>query len=645
MGKAGVAVRATRLSESFVGVYRRRGDPFASLLARATYLTHYCREGESWTDTVRRVVEGNAAVGPAVTSDEAEQLFHLIWTMQVLPSGRNLWIGGVKGVPADARYNCWYTTLRSLDDWCFTLDQLLLGGGVGVGLARVHELPKVAERPCSLALVCHPEHPNYDEVAAECGPANDTARGPALAIEDSRGGWVAALRAVLDGAWQGSDVRLELSALRARGAPIRTLGGVACGPAPLARMLRSVFQVVRRAAGRKLTSIECLDITNYVGLGVKAGNVRRSALMVLGEADDAAFRRAKSDWDAVRTHRHTSNNSIVFRTAADLAALDVQQLAQENAHFGEPGIVNLGLVQRTDPGAQGMNPCGEQALHDRESCNLIEVFPARFSRSTDARRAFRLATRYALRQRLAPVLDVEARAVAERNMRIGVALGGIEDFAWTPSWLREHAALVRREADDYARELGVNRPLTVTTVKPSGTISLLNGSSPGLHAPFAPHYLRRVRIAEAAPIAVALREAGVPCEPDVYDSSGQTLVFEFPMVAPRSAHYAVHERVRSQFERQVIVQQHWADNAVSATLTYDPERELCELAACLRTYLPHLKSTSCLPRVHGYPQAPYEAIERAEYRERLRTLHAEHPLARDRELDLAECASGACPVR
>jgi hypothetical protein len=154
-----------RLSEDFLSPYRRKGDNFGSLLARSTYLTKYCRGNvETWTDTIRRVIEGNVSAAAGVHSDEAELLFHLFWTGQALPPGRGLWTGGVDGIPADARYNCWSTTLNSYLDWCWVANQLMLGGGVGVGLGRIASLPVVDAGAAKFAIWCNADHENLEEV-------------------------------------------------------------------------------------------------------------------------------------------------------------------------------------------------------------------------------------------------------------------------------------------------------------------------------------------------------------------------------------------------------------------------------------------------------------------------------------------------
>jgi hypothetical protein len=375
---------------------------------------------------------------------------------------------------------------------------------------------------------------------------------------------------------------------------------------------------------------------------IKSGNVRRSALIVLGNSDDTDFRQAKMDWQAVQAHRHSSNNSIVFETEEQIDAFNWSALVEDNATYGEPGILNLWKIRQTDPGVEGVNPCGEIPLYDREACCLSEVYPA-LCPEGEIEKVFRAATRYTLRQRLEQMSDRRADSIRRLNMRIGVGLGGICDFFWTTEQLAHWRGIVQDEARRYADELDVVQPIATTTVKPSGTISLLNGSSPGIHAPFAPYYIRRTRIATNEPMAEALKEAGVPYEPCVYDSTGQTLVFSFPMHS-KAGVTTQNQTVGDQIRRQVEVQKHWADNAVSSTISFNAD-EKGYLAACLETYAKDLKSISCLPRQHGYAQPPYEEIDESTYVKLHVQIDHSHPLTVGGDLDTLECEGNVCPVR
>lgn len=960
------------LSESFLAPYYAKRDMFPDLLARSVYLSKYSRRkadgtNETWTDTIRRVVEGSISRDKNATTEEAEALFDVFWTMQALPPGRGLWVGGVEGIPAEAQYNCYYTNIDTVDDWGWLANMLMLGGGVGVGLANIHNLPVVqrGENPV-LHIFCASTHADVLEVQPDAPVPVKTNY-----VEDSRQGWVNALVTTIKAAFAGNSIAHDVSAVRRRGSLIKTFGGIACGPGPLVDLLRSVWKIVRAAAGRTLTSVECLDITNFTGKCIKAGNVRRSALIQLGNPLDEDFRNAKKDWAAVTSHRHTSNNSLFFEKFSQFDHFDWGQLARDNAEFGEPGIVNAALARLTDPGVVGINPCqpawatvltpegirtfadidvgstiwsgqrwtkvlkkwstgekqvnayktragtfygtenhrvvsqgvktevqyaesidtntfpyegtikhdpkhvmdglvfgdgtthkatgrtflvignndqsffqsevahligseaptfhekwynvetslehlpltynreipkkyfraqshyvcsflrglysangsvvaqrvtlkassfkvieqtqqllsslgissyytvnkshpvefengvydvresydlnistirgrerfqeligfiqpykqeklkalvdkeygpgganknsygivevvamgveevfditveaeehtywtggllvsncGEQFLYNKEACNLVEYFPAKFDGRYTPKQIIKLITRYAIRQRLSDMDDAAADEIGKRNMRIGVGLGGICDFRWDGPLLRSWFNHCVEAADSYADELGVPRPRTKTTTKPSGTISLLNHSAPGLHADFDDFYVRNIRLDRDEPMAAALAEAGVPSEPDVYDNKGRTLVFSFPMKLESPTGTSVkNQTLRQQFERQLLIQENWADNAVSSTISFD-KNDLGSLEENLRHFAPKLKSVSCLPSEHGYAQAPYMSITEDAYIALSSKIDNTHPLttlnAGLDALQVEECSGGICPVR
>jgi ribonucleoside-diphosphate reductase alpha chain len=215
---------------------------------------------------------------------------------------------------------------------------------------------------------------------------------------------------------------------------------------------------------------------------------------------------------------------------------------------------------------------------------------------------------------------------------------------------------VQETLRQYAHELGLNTPIATTTVKPSGTVSLLCGSSPGVHAPYANFYIRRTRLAEHEPMAKALLSAGVPFE-HAHDDS-RALLFTFP--SRHSATTTVqNETTRDQLQRQLDVQTHWADNAVSATVTFEgavhrPDGSLDEgptqdnlrnLAALMKEYIPQVKSTSFLARSHGYAQPPYEPISEERYHELVKGINMSHPLTKGGDMEVDECSNGACPIR
>lgn len=628
------------LASDFLAPYRRKRDVFPDLLSRSVYLSKYCRDGETWTDTCRRVVEANITLDPEATRAEAEALFDAFWKMKLLPPGRGLFTGGISTLPIMSRYNCAAFTLKSISDFQWLANRLLEGVGVGVGLSAISGLPCVQSGHPRLAILCSTSHPNEGEFATD-EIIDPNSRH--YVVEDSRIGWASALRLVLDSAWSGDSITVNVSSIRPRGAPIRTFGGYAPGPGPLVELLRQVWSIVRSRTGGRLSDVNCLDIINHIGACIRSGGVRRSAIIVLGDSNSYGFRTAKHG-EALPPHRSSSNNSVALWTESDVNHFDWSALVDNCANWGEPGFVNMWKIRQTDNTAVVTNPCSEACLADYDFCCLANMFPSRWSAFDDKDKLTRLITRYAIRQRLEVMEDPLADKTRRKLMRIGVGIGGLCDFKWTKDELTEMYQNVRFEATSYARHLGVNPPITCTVVKPDGTVSSLVGTSSGVHAAYAPYYIRRIRIMDSEPMFGALVDAGVPVETCVYDTSGHTGVFEIPMQRNASA-YTHTETVEQQLKRVIAVQDSWTDQAVSTTLSFG-EDEKRELSDMLRVYGPNIKTLSMLPRKHSYQQAPFEEITEEEYMKRLGKVDMDHPLVySDDAVSVEECSTGICPVR
>lgn len=520
-------------------------------------------------------------------------------------------------------------------------------------------------------------------------------------LEDSREGWVRALAAVIDSHFDYFPdgirrVVLDVSDVRPRGARIHGFGGTASGPAPLVEMLRDVNRILDQKAGDRLSSVDCTDIGNLIGKAVVAGNVRRSAELALGDWDDDGFRTMKQDQAMLAHHRWASNNSVVV----DGRPEEYEQVAKAVIVNGEPGIVDLELSRHygrladgydpdADPYAEGTNPCGEITLENGEPCNLFEVFPAiAQEQGWDLDQVLGLAVRYAKRVTFGSYDWEVTRKVVARNRRIGVSLSGIQDWFLArfnrravTGWKEETAkdGAVRRqpiydqeiaraldglyqavvEADrEYSMELDCRPSLKHTTVKPSGTVAKLAGVSEGMHFQWAGHYIQRIRFQDDDPLLEALKACGYHVEPDVY--TAHTMVVEFPVEAtgwdsPRFAS-AGTVSAEEQLATQAFLQAYWSDNAVSCTVTFQKTEEE-QLPAILAAYAGRIKSTSLLGYVDGgYKQMPKETISINRYREMRAALHGDprllfaqlHNKKEEEDLTLvglADCASGACPIR
>lgn len=727
-----------RLSEEFLEPYKKK-KPKWGPLGFVTYMRTYAREVpgenrlEEWWETCRRVIEGNFSLVPdddSSTIEEMERAYDLMFNMVWLPPGRSLWISGTDFMHrvGGALVNCWGTVIaphayeeggepKVSFPFVFLFDQLMLGGGVGYSVERkyIEQIPEVKSR-IQLRVLCDPNHPDYEEVKAlkpkffakdyllhHPGEIN-TGKCTHYIVDDSREGWCEALKIVIDAHWEQEDqsyVFIDISNIRAKGEPIKGFGGVASGPAPLVEMLRFVNGLLNARKGRKITSVDAVDICNVIARCVIAGNVRRSATLALGDADDLDFIQMKDytlpqkdslsqeERDYIRwaqlNHRWASNNSVVIY---DDTECDYDKLAELIAINGEPGIINLSAAQNygrmidgfqegIDGRVKIVNPCGEISLENGEPCNLVEFFPFIADREgVDYAEALRIATRFAKRVTFAKYPWAVSAEVIKRNRRIGVSLSGLQDWILArfggkivEEWDEEGMPIYNpelvealdnmyqavREADrEYSEALGCGESIKVTTVKPSGSVSLLPGVSPGMHWHYFKRGIRRIRFQEDNPLVDLLRECGYKVEPAI--GSPNTVVVEFPMEAPTANlegfRSAGDVPIEEQMAFQALLQYAWSDNMVSATISFQPH-EADRIAPLLRKYIKRIKGVSMLPYVgHGYAQAPYEPVEDEEFRKMVESIKAtpEEKFSQmfnikvTNDLD-SECEGGACPIR
>jgi len=274
----------------------------------------------------------------------------------------------------------------------------------------------------------------------------------------------------------------------------------------------------------------------------------------------------------------------------------------------------------------------EIPLNDKELCNLSEVFPPRCNGVMDLIKSLTHATFYSSTVALLATHRPETNAIIAKNRRIGVSLSGIAQWAsmkadtdmgkyWgdmnytkLTTYLRRGYKTVKEENIRLAAEAGVPASIRVTTVKPSGSISLLAGCTPGVHYPVSRFAIRRMRIGEDSPLIPALIAANIPHEPDTY--SDNTLVFEFA-IDHGDLRACAEVSPWEQFSVVAMMQRCYADNAVSASIYFDQEKDKDDIEKLLAMYLPVLKSVSMMPtQTDVYAQAPYEKIDEATYEQR-----------------------------
>jgi hypothetical protein len=446
--------------------------------------------------------------------------------------------------------------------------------------------------------------------------------------------------------------------IRSKGAPIKGFGGTASGPEDLVWGINEIGKVLERRAGKKIRPIDALDIMNIIGAVVVAGNVRRSAQIAIGDPDDIEYLLAKR-WDLgnIPSWRAMSNNSVVCNDIGDLH--DFFWDGYEGK--GEPyGLINLrlsrkvgrlGETQYPDPGVMGYNPCAEQSLADKETCCLAEIYLPNITSKEELEDVATLLYRVCKHSLALPCHLESTEAIVHENMRMGIGITGVlQSTEEQKSWLDGVYKKLRNYDEWYSQKHGFNKSIKLTTVKPSGTLSLLPGVTPGCHPAYARYMLRRIRISANHALVQTCREHGYPVEyQQNFDGSEDrsTVVVSFPFRHPDHAILASEMTAISQLETVKWLQEVWSDNSVSCTVYYKKE-ELPAIKEYLKKHYKkcHKSLSFLLHSEHGFKQAPLEEISEQEYNA---LVAATKPITGVDEanigLDDSECASGACPIR
>jgi adenosylcobalamin-dependent ribonucleoside-triphosphate reductase len=446
-------------------------------------------------------------------------------------------------------------------------------------------------------------------------------------IGDTRESWVDSLRELIESFTTRPElgtVHFDYSLIRPAGTPIKGFGGKASGPDTLKdlhKMVRAQFHNILRRKSQLITSVDIVDFMNFIGRCVVAGNVRRSSEIALGDPADWDYMQMKDKTlfsEQLNSHRWASNNSIFAKVG-----MDYRQVAGQIADNGEPGCLWLDNVQnygRTVDGRQegidkralGTNPCGEQSLEDAELCCLCETFPAHHDDVADYHRTLKFAYLYAKTVTLLPTHCKKTNSVLLRNRRIGLSQSGIiQAFAKfgrrqvLADFCNKGYDVIRHWDEIYSEWLCVSKSLKCTSVKPSGSVSLLAGATAGIHFTIAPtrSYWRNVRVSSDSKLLNAVIDAGYHVEKCVTDD--KTSIVRFGVSEPAIPSVA-EVSIWQQMKNAVDMQRYWADNQVSCTIQFKPG-ESKDLPYLLEAFDDELKGISFLPyEDHGYPQAPYQ---------------------------------------
>lgn len=618
------------LTSSFINKYKRKKAPFGyNGLGELVYMRTYSRikpdgKNEMWWETVLRVVEGTYNMQKKWIDQHqlgwnawraqrsAQEMYERIFHMKFLPPGRGLWSMGTpiteeKGIYA-ALNNCAFVSTETIKEdlskpFTFLMDASMLGVGVGFDTKGADE---IIIRGC------------------------DNTREPeTYIVPDTREGWVESARRLLDSYFVGTaPMVFDYDLVRAAGEPIKGFGGVASGPEPLVELHNTVKACLDKNVGQPITVTTIVDIMNLIGKCVVAGNVRRTAEIVFGDADSSEYLNLKNYKENPEREHYgwTSNNSIF----AELG-MDYKEASERITDNGEPGFAWLDNMRdysrmrngkdQKDHRVAGGNPCLEQSLESYELCCLVETFPSNHESLDDYIKTLKYAYLYAKTVTLGKTHWSETNRVMLRNRRIGCSVSGIAQFISVPGgihklrrWLEQGYEAIQSYDQQYSDWLAVPKSIKTTSVKPSGTVSLLAGATPGLHYPESKHYIRRIRLSKHSTLIPPLEKAGYNIAP-AFGSEGSTVVIDVPVYIGKGVRTLSEVSMWEQLSLAAFMQKYWADNQVSCTVTFDPKTEGPQIPYALNYFQYQLKGISFLPKMEigAYKQMPYEEISKATY--------------------------------
>lgn len=608
---------------------------------------------ENWNETVARyfdfftehLKENNNFI---LTDDVRKELEESVLSLRTMPSMRCLMTAGEALKRENVSgYNCSYVAVdnpRSFDEILYIL---MNGTGVGFSVESKYteQLPIVSE---------------------EFHPTETT-----IAVADSKLGWAKALKELVHLLYSGQIPKWDLTKVRPAGAPLKTFGGRASGPAPLNDLFNFCVSTWKKAAGRRLTTLECHDVVCKIAEIVVVGGVRRSALISLSDLSDDRMRVAKSgEWWKDNVQRALANNSYVAKDNVDVGIFMKEWLSLYESHSGERGIFSRTASKkqaekfgRRDPNHDfGTNPCSEIILRSREFCNLTEVVVRGEDTPATLTEKVINATILGVFQSTLTnfrYLSKKWRENCEEERLLGVSLTGIMDNAYTngkkgnlEKLLNELREVAQQTAKEWAEKIGINVSAAITCVKPSGTVSQLVDAASGIHTRHSPYYIRTVRADKKDPLARMMLEMGFPVEDDV-TKPDHTYVFSFPIKSPSNAVFRQDLTAIEQLELWLAYQRHWCEHKPSITVSVK-EKEWPEVGAWVWKHFDEMSGVSFLPfSDHVYAQAPYQDCDEATYKELLAKMPKNidwSKLAEYENTDLTEgaqtlaCVSGACEL-
>ena len=619
-----------RLAKVFTQKYSKVKPPFGfNGLGELVYRRTYSRvkadgTNEQWFETVERVVNGTYNMqkrwvlerglpwSEHKAQESAQEMYDRMFNMKFLPPGRGLWAMGSPITEERGLFmslnNCAFVSTENLQEdfskpFIFLMDCSMLGVGVGFDTKGAGKIT-----------IKGPKKNRQPEI---------------FEIPDTREGWVTSVEILLDSYFKATpEIQFNYNKIRKEGEVIQGFGGIASGPKPLIDLHNTLKSILDKQIGEQISVTTIVDIMNLIGKCVVSGNVRRTAEIVFGDGKSDEYLDLKNY--KVNPHRDqygwTSNNSIFAERG-----MNYEACAERTRVNGEPGYAWLENMRRfsrmralednKDHRAMGGNPCLEQTLESYELCCLVENFPNRHKNLEDFLRTLKFSYLYAKTVTLGETHWIETNRVLLRNRRIGCSVSGVAQFITDrgigelKKWVEEGYEKIQHYDTVYSEWMCIPKSIKTTSVKPSGSVSLLAGATPGIHYPLSEYYIRRVRLGKTSDLIGPLKKAGYKIEP-AYGNEESTVVVEIPVHVGQGIRSDKDVSMWEKLSLAAFMQRYWADNQVSCTVTFDPKTEGFHIAHALNYFQWWLKGISFLPSSGGnYKQMPYEAITQTKYKQ------------------------------
>ena len=597
---------------------------YQSFIHQSRYSRWLEEEGrrETWEETVTRLLNFYKVFikdkhDYSLPKELYTDLYVAMVTLKIMPSMRAMMTAG----PALERnhiaaYNCSYLPVDSPRAFDECLYILMHGTGVGFSVERqyINQLPPI------------PDVVEESETT--------------IIVQDSKEGWFRGFKELINLLYAGMLPRWDMSKLRPAGAKLKTFGGRASGPDPLDDLFQFTCSMFKKAAGRRLSSIECHDLMCKVADVVVVGGVRRSALISLSNLSDDRMRHAKSgSWWETEPHRALANNSVCYTDgSADMGSFMREWTALYESKSGERGIFNRQAAQqqaakygRRDSSIDyGTNPCSEIILRPKQFCNLSEVVVRADDTPETLQKKVELATILGTIQSCFTDFKGLSRQWmrnTEEERLLGVSLTGIldskmmsnvskENITSLLSNLRLTAVSTNRK---WAKYLGIEPSAAITCVKPSGTVSQLVDAASGIHPRHSAYYIRTVRADKKDPLTKFMTKKGFPVEDELLKPQSMS-VFSFPVKAPVGALTRNSLSAIDHLKVWQVYSNHWCEHKPSITVSIQ-ENEWMEVGSYVYENFDEMSGISFLPMSeHTYKQAPYQDTTREDYEDLLKKM-------------------------